>query len=257
MQYLLFVILAPVAGLVILLTLAYSWQRRNTVGAWALMVYLLVVAGWLFSNTMEMLFPSESGTLFWAKFGYLFIVSVPLAWLAFAFQYAGWRKWLAPSRFWVLCVMPVVTLLLALTTEMHGLVWSSYSFFRANGLLLLSVEHGPWFWVFGLFMYTCLAGGSIFNRAGILWLAPHLPPAVAVDGNRRSDPIDLQLIYVFRLIPGLRQDYSAIAFALAGLFFRRGIFKYPAAQPGPGSPYGSGGYHARWTGWCSTLRCGW
>jgi hypothetical protein len=106
MQYLLFVILAPLAGLAVVLTLVYAWQRRNTNGAYALMVYLLVVAGWLFSNTMEVVSGSEAGALFWAKFGYLFIAAVPTAWLAFTLQYAGWRAWLAPSRFWVFTSSP-------------------------------------------------------------------------------------------------------------------------------------------------------
>lgn len=226
MQHLLFVILAPLASLVILLTLVYTWQRRNTNGAFPLMVYLLVVAGWLFANIIEVVAPVESATLFWAKFGYLFISIIPASWLAFALTYAGRRAWLVPSRFWVFFVIPLVTLLLALTTEMHGLIWSGYRFEQVSGLLVMVVDHGPWFWVFGLYMYSCLLAGAalighayfgshkIFRQQSLWTVTGALIPLAA------------NAIYAFKVFPGLRQDYSSIAFAMAGLIFSVGIFKF-------------------------------
>lgn len=226
MQYYLFVILAPIAGLVILLTLVYTWQRRNTVGAWSLMVYLLVVAGFLFTTTFEVLAPTEVTTVFWAKFSYLFIAFIPITWLAFAFEYSGIRPWLSPARFWVFYPMPVITLLLALTTEAHGLVWSSYSFEQVGQLLVLHLVHGPWFWIFGLHFYACLAGGAVI--IGRAYFGSHRiyrqQSLWTVTGA--LVPLLANALYVFQPIEGLQQDFTPVAFALSGMVFTIGIYKY-------------------------------
>src|SRR5574340_1048174 len=39
-------------------------------------------------------------------------------------------------------------------------------------------------------------------------------------------PLVVNMIYVFRLIPGLTRDYSSVGFAFAGLMFGVGIFRY-------------------------------
>jgi signal transduction histidine kinase len=226
MQYLIYVSLAPVAALAILAALFYAWQRRGTPGAPALIAYLGSVTGFLVVNLLELLAPTEAGTLFLAKFNYIFIVALPVTWLAFTLQYTGRTRWLQPGRFWIFCIEPVLTLVMALTTEQHGLIWSAYRFQAEAGFLAIQVEHGPWFWLHVLYALGLLLAGSFlaarayFNARGIY---SHQSAWVVIGVLA---PLSANVVYLFDLIPGLTKDFTPIAFALSGLAFTRGIYKY-------------------------------
>jgi len=226
MQYWIYVYLVPLAALAILAALFYAWQRRTQPGAPALIAYLAAVTGFLLLNLFELLAPDETSTLFWARLNYLFIVSLPVTWLAFALQYTGKAAWLTPGRFWIFCVEPLLTLLLAMTNAQHGLVWSSVRFHTEAGFLALQVEHGLWFWVHVIYALGLLLGGALivagafFGKRSIYshqsaWVLAGVLTPLLVNG-----------VYLFDLAPGLTKDFSPIAFALAGLAFTRGIVKH-------------------------------
>lgn len=226
MQYIIFLVLAFLSALVILITLLYAWQRRNTYGAAALMVYLLVVLGMLFSLTMELLNPYPEGTLFWAKFAYLFIASLPVAWLAFAFVYAGLKTWLTVGRFWIFAVVPAITLVLVQSTEQHGLIWTAYQFASEGPFLAIRVAHGSWFFIFGVYMYALLIIGALligwtYHRSHRVFRQQSLWIVAGA-----LVPLPVNALYVFKWAPGLQADFTPVAFAFAGTFFALGIFKY-------------------------------
>ncbi len=226
MQYLLFIAIAPTVAVVCLAIAGYALRHRQVPAASTLALYMLTVSVFLITNTLELLWPTERGTLFWAQSGYLFIASFPLIWLAFAFQYAGRESWLSPRYFRTLAVIPATTFILAITNSFHGLIWQTYTFHPVGNMLALRVSHGPWFWIHTFYAYLLLLGGGALvlhaylvtprlYRRELLWGVVGV--FVFAIGN---------LIYIFRLIPGLQKDYTPLALALAGLIFSAGIFRY-------------------------------
>jgi PAS domain S-box-containing protein len=101
----------------------YVWWRRRV--PWAKTGALLVLAGavWMLGYTLELASVPLAAKIFWAKVQYVGIVFVPTGGLAFALQYTGRRKW---SRLAIAfsSIVPLVTLLLVITNEAHGLVWT-------------------------------------------------------------------------------------------------------------------------------------
>ncbi|MBC7226067.1 MAG: PAS domain S-box protein [Thermoflexales bacterium] len=226
MQYILFVALAPTGALISLVVAGYAFRQRDVPGASALGLYMLAVSGFLIGNTLELMWPTEAGTLFWAKLDYLFIVTIPLAWLAFAFQYTGKTSWLSPRNFWPLMVIPVVTFVLAQTNSRHHLLWSADTFQPVGDMLSLHVSHGPWFWVHILYSYLLLfAGAGLIIGAQIFASSSYHQQSVWAIAGALS-PLLLNIAYVFQLVPGLRKDYTPLAFALAGIAFAVAIFRY-------------------------------
>lgn len=225
-QYTLFLALSPFATLVALAAMFQTWRYTRTPGASALTWYLLAATGFLVTNTFELLTPTIDATLFWARLEYIFIAFSPAAWLGFALQYTGRARYLAPERFWPLFILPIITLGLALTNEEHGLIWQAYSFFEVGDhFLALKVTHGAWFWVHSFYAYTTMITGGILiakeyfaskpqDRRHSLWL---------VVGALM--PLISNVIYIFRLIPGLSKDYSPLSFVFAGVAFAIGIMK--------------------------------
>ncbi len=226
MQYILFIALAPTGALISLAIAGYALRHRYVPGVSALGLYMLAVSGFLIGNTLELMWPTETGTLFWAQLSYLFMAAVPLTWLTFAFQYTGKTSWLALRKFWPLMVIPVVTFLLAQTNPRHHLLWSAFTFQPVGDMLTLRVSYGPWFWIHLFYSYLLLIAGTVLIIGAQTFVTyPYRQQSVWAIVGALSPPI-FNIIYVFQLIPGLQKDYTPLALAFAGIAFAVAIFRY-------------------------------
>ncbi len=224
MQYTIFLLLVPISLALSVGVLAYALRRNKTPEILALIVLTMAVSGWLTFNSFELISATPEMTLFWAKVTYLFIVTTPIAWLAFALQYTGTRVWAGPSALWLFGLIPLITLLLLWFSPDKHLVWRSYEFYPVNGMLALYVEYGPWFYVYIANAYAVVIVGAaviVFNHFRSQQLYRRQSRWLLVGG---LTPVLVNLTYVFRLIPGLRKDFTPIGFALSGLAFAMGIF---------------------------------
>ena len=217
-QYTAYFVLAPLAAIISVGVLLYAWRYRTSRDMPILAWLMFAILGWLTSNVFELAAPSQAETLLWAKIGYIFIVSTALSWFRFALHYTGLNKWLKASRFAWLCIIPLITVILVLTNELHHLVWRTYVYLPVTNVLAIRItRYGPWFWVNVFYDYILVfLGASLIIRQSFksfdlyrhqsTWLvAGALMPLI---GNA---------IYVFRLIPGLEQDYTSVMFAMAGI----------------------------------------
>ena len=227
MQYTLFMILAPLAALTLLAAIFYAWRRRTAPGAQSLLWLLVDVTGWLVLSVIQLADPIKAGPLFWAKLTYPFITFVPVVWLVFALRYTGRDQWLKPVHLALLCIVPTITACLALTNDLHRLLWATWTLVVADPWVALRVTtYGPWFPVHAIYSYTLvILGASIIGveyfSSGKLYRRQTMWLALGALG-----PIIFNVVYVFRLIPGFTQDYSPVGFALAGLAFTIGMFRY-------------------------------
>lgn len=229
LQYRVFLVLAPVSATAALVTLAYAYRYRSSAPALisALARLVLALVGWLALNTLELLAPSPEATLLWAQLTYIFIAASIVAWIGFALHYASQERWLAPTRFAWLGAIPAATVALALSNRWHHLIWRSYEFVPVDGFLTMRVvTYGGWFVIQTAYAYLIILWGALlisrqyfrsfrlYRQQSALILAGALIPLVA------------NVVYLLRVVPGLRKDYTAISFALASMAFAVGILRY-------------------------------
>ena len=225
-QYTMFMILAPLSAIVLIVLGIYAWRYHTAPETSALMRLTFACSGWLIFNTLELAANTESSTVLWAKFTYVFISITPVMWLAFALQYTGKQKWLAPSRFVLFFIIPMVTTLLTQTNDMHGLVWQSYSFTPVNRLLAIKVSYGPWFWINVAYSYTLIfLGAFLISKQSFKSFNLYRQQSIWLIAGAVS-PIALNMVYIFRLIPGLGKDYTPIIFAFSCIAFAIAMFRY-------------------------------
>lgn len=205
----------------------YAWRRRNiTPAATSFALLMLAVAEWSAGYALELGSTNLAALIFWARIEYIGIVTVPIAWLAFALQFSNQDRWLTRRNLGLLALVPVITLFLAWTNEAHGLVWATLEMDTSGPFSALVTRHGVWFWIHSAFSYACLLGGSILLvrmalnfpalyrwQAGLLLLAV-LAPWVS-NGLYLSG---------LRLIPHF--DLTPFAFTLTGLAAAWNLFRF-------------------------------
>ncbi len=218
-----FLALTPFAGLALVASAGAVWEFRRSSPAGLLLVYFALVATLLLGNTLELLTLSPSATVAWATVQAVVFALVPPIWLAFSWSYARPDAKAKLHSIVGLLVVPLVTILMAITNRLHGLYWSSVEFVSVGALLSMRTSYGTWFWVHGAYSYLLLLSGA----ALIIYAAA----ASRTEHSRQAGwlvlgaitPLLLNLIYVFRVFPFLINDYTPLGFAAAGVFFHIGV----------------------------------
>ena len=135
---------------------------------------------------------------------------------------------ISPDRLVVFFLIPIVSILLALTNPMHHLIWQNFTIqpVHQNMHILKVKQYGYWFWVLVLYCYSMFFCGTYFiireyfqaqrlYQKQSIWVVIGAVSSMAIN-----------LVYIFRVIPGLTKDFSSVAFAFGGICFIIGTIKY-------------------------------
>jgi len=167
--------------------------------------------------------------LFWHNIEWLGVVLLPPAWLFFALQYTGRTTWLTRRMVLLLAIVPLVTLLVVWTNDMHGLIRSSSRLDSNAPFSALVGTYGAWFWVFISYAYTVLLLGalligsfirtlmrstSLYHGQALALLIAVLAPWV---GNALS---------VFGPRPFSLLDFTPVGFTITGLAMAWSLFRF-------------------------------
>jgi signal transduction histidine kinase/CheY-like chemotaxis protein/HPt (histidine-containing phosphotransfer) domain-containing protein/PAS domain-containing protein len=130
-------------------------------------------------------------------------------------------EWLAGlawvGRHLALLAIPLLTLTLALTNDLHHLLWSSVDPLASVRLRELSVSYGPWFWVHAAFSYLLLLIGSI-QLVQIIGAAPGIcRRQVIMLLFSAFVPWAGNALYLARIAPFYPLDPTPVAFAISVL----------------------------------------
>jgi hypothetical protein len=127
----------------------YVWERRAMVsGGMALALLALACAVWSFGYALEIAGADLTTKIFWGESQYLGIVTVPLLWVIFAYSYTTQGSQMTRRNVVMLSIVPLITLLLALTTEYHHLIWKDVRVLTFGTFSALKVTHGLWVWIY-------------------------------------------------------------------------------------------------------------
>ncbi|HEX3047274.1 MAG TPA: histidine kinase N-terminal 7TM domain-containing protein, partial [Bacillota bacterium] len=173
------------------------------------------VSLWSFFYAAELLSTNLSQMIFWAKIEYFWIVSIPPAWLYFAFSFQPAEKLRNPKTACLILIIPALVLLAVWTNEFHHLFWTQNKLFPASGMFFMKNSYGPFFWVHFIYSYLLILVGTIllFYRfiitdpltryRFIYWLIPFFP----LIGNALS---------VIKLTPFQHLDLTPLGFTISG-----------------------------------------
>ncbi len=214
-----------VAGILGSVAAVYTWAHRTQVGA-AASAALLGMAIWTSAYGMALGIHALDTRIFWAKVQHIGIAIVAVAGPLFAVHYSRqpWaqRRWLAP----LLALLPAIGLLLVWTNELHRLIWVQTRLQITDGLALLAIDYGPYFYLYSTYNYALLAAAALLlfivalrasglqrRQAFIIFGGAALPAAAAALQMAGRSPL-----------PNL--DLLPFGYALGALVVAFGLMRY-------------------------------
>jgi PAS domain S-box-containing protein len=156
---------AILSFLIAVYTLRHREKLADTLITFAMIIGL---TEWLAAAAFGYLTIDPVNKILWAKIEYIGVASVPVLVFVFAVYYSGLSQRLTQRKLLLVALIPVITLLLAWTNEIHGLIWSSYVPYQVNGLMLSNKTYGLGFWIYWGYSYLLLLGATILIIRTIL-----------------------------------------------------------------------------------------
>lgn len=203
--------------------LIYAIQHRQVKGALYFAFLLVSVTAWAFPQALEYAVTEPAGKILFAKFQYFGISTIGAAWYMFSLSYDRKENWLGKNHLFLL-ILPVLTVIIAFTNEVHGLLWTRITPVSNLPGASLVYSHGPVFW--GIFIYDYILLGlgtvtiirtAINSREIYRWQMIGLISSAIIPwiGN---------FIYVSGLSPIPELDLTPLGFALGALVIGWSIF---------------------------------
>lgn len=123
---------------------------------------MIAVTLWTLTASLEVVSQDVFIKVFLSKLTYIHIVTVPVLWYFFSYEYTSKlivfkQKWII--YFWII---PAITIIIVMTNDYHGLMWSSiYPIRHQQGVLILKYERGIWFTLNAIYCYTLIVIGLV------------------------------------------------------------------------------------------------
>jgi PAS domain S-box-containing protein len=201
-------------------------RYRPTLGTHSFAVLMSAVAMWAFLTVFEVISQDLPTKIFSGQLKYACIVTVPVAWFVFSLYYSNRIKHLNFKFLALLSAVPLATIVMTATNDIHHLMFQSIQWHRSDNLLVPLRQFGPWFWIHTTYSYALLLLGFLFlartfidtqriyrrQSVSLLFaaLAPWLCNILFLSGTRSLPSMDL----------------TPFAFTLSGLALMWGILKY-------------------------------
>ncbi|SFR35598.1 sensor histidine kinase [Halogeometricum limi] len=187
-----------------------AWRERPEPGATPLVWLLFGQSWWSMCLVFKLRASTLASKLFWTDLEWVGVVIVPVAWLLFALEYTGRDEYITRRRIALLAVVPVLTVVLAVTSQYHDLLFVRPQTLESTDIVRIE-EGGLWYWVIAGYTY-------LLGAAGILLLL----------GLLRSKAVTFRSQAV-ALFVGLLIPWSTNALHIAGALPTSGIDPTPIA----------------------------
>jgi len=151
--------------LFLLIISGYSWRHRGVPGALQLSIGCLFSAMWLFGILMEYVEAEPSARIFWVKFQAMCQLPAVTANTCFLLEYTWPGRWLNRRNVALLSIAPLFFAALALTNDLHHLVWLS---FVTDGTVIHRIGTSI-LWVFLIYGYAL----GLLQVIIYIWLLRH------------------------------------------------------------------------------------
>jgi PAS domain S-box-containing protein len=213
-QFQLYLIVLIVGTGISLFVAGLAWRRRDVPGASTMTGLMLAVAWWQLLGALEMVAGDLQTKILCSQLLYLGVATVPVWWFLFALDYSGARRRWSSRAVRLLWLIPVLTIIVALTQGWHRWLWQAIT---PQPTGIARYEYGWWFLIHAIYSYTLIASGIIllvrtaWQQSRARWRQILLVTVASLF------PLVLNAVYLTEVGPIPELDLTAVGFAIAGL----------------------------------------
>jgi PAS domain S-box-containing protein len=208
----------------------FVWLRLRAPGARALALLLLACALNSGAFGLEFTTGSLSAKVVLEKLLVVSAATIPTLWFVFALQYTGRGRHVTRTLIVLLSVVPLVSVILAVSNEAHHLYWRAMSLAPGDAYLAAKLVFAPAYWLQVVYANALLAAGTVlllqlFWRSWNLYRGQAVALLAAV-----CIPWIAQSLYLAGLSPVHGIDLVSVAFCIAALLFAFGFTRLRVAD---------------------------
>lgn len=237
-----YLLLGPFALLAVTLCLIFALVNRKNLRNNSIILFLLVIIAVILLNILELLASTEGMVLLYSHCTYTVLPFLPITWLLSCIEFTSGTDIRKHHGILVsLLVIPFITVIIAWTNKFHGFLWVSHYIDHSGTRLLNKVtRYGFWFWVYMSYAYALYIAGTALVFRGYFRSKHEMRKLSVVGVAAASLPLACNLLYVFRLFPGIHRDYSLLVFSITALAFVANITRYRLADTAESGAYAEG-----------------
>jgi len=154
---------------------------------------------WILAYILELLSTDIQIKIILSKIQYIGIVIVPLSFFMLTLSNTGRSSWITMKKILLFSIIPLITLVLVFTNELHGLIWTKFSL-DATGIHSLQItQYGSWFWVWTIYAYLLLFASYIFLFTGVIEKFKIYRLQAGIMIIALSIPLIANILYILRI----------------------------------------------------------
>jgi len=234
MQINAFTISLIIATLINSVLVYFTWKNRPAKASTELFFLLIAITEWSLAAVLESMATTVFYKILFSILSYIGITTVPVLFLIFVCRYVGLNKFFTKRNISLLFIIPVITLIIASTNQLHGLLWTAVTLGNNSLAGIYGIyAHGIWFWVNAIYSYILLFTGilillimmsrswNLFLRQTRVFIFSSILPFIA------------NLIYILspETISGI--DITPVSFTFSGIMLFFAIFYYKVFDLSP------------------------
>ncbi|HSV95821.1 MAG TPA: histidine kinase N-terminal 7TM domain-containing protein [Spirochaetota bacterium] len=210
-----------------------AWRRRDVRGNSYMALLMAAVCLWAVTEAMVHMVPDSRHMQFWSVVSYLGSQTTPVFFFLFVLSFT----WLEArvGRLWryALFIVPMLSIALAATNHLHGLVWSSITptetAYGTTGVF----GHGPWFFFQIAYSYLLILMAIVMLARAAVRLNHLYSMQTRLLLLGSLAPFAGNIVYVagFSPVPGL--DITPAAFSVTGLILSLAVSRFRFLSSGP------------------------
>ena len=194
-------------------------------GGTAFALVMISVSLWLIFRVFEVVAESIADKVLWAKFEYLGIATLPAFYFVFASQFSRKDQWITTRNLLLFSVIPLLTLVLVFTNEVHGLIWSDIRPTHTPGIDNLIYTHGVFFWIYWVYSNSLLVLGIYRLISTFLGFSKIYRVQIATMIIATLIPWIGNLLYILGKSPVPGMDLTPLGLALSGLILTVSLYR--------------------------------
>ena len=225
MQYTIFALPSLISAAVMFLLFIYVLiYRRHSPGAWQFIGMMICCSVWAFGYAMSLMCIELEHKVLWFNLAQIGPDFAPLFWFLLSLEHIGRSDLARHKKIVVLFILPVITTLLMWTNDFHHLLRRAVTLNPLeNGVVYLSTERGPWYFVETVYGYIITAITLYLLIAFLSRSSSKKQTSVLIIGFLL--PIFFNVLDIFHINPLKPYGATSILFTVTGLILVWGLFR--------------------------------